>query len=191
MANSLHLRKPSEPGRLLSLKRSVCTVVCERPPRPLLSKVASQHFLEVASTPPLQGGEYASPVKIFCKVLSSSPETGRPAATLRRGVRLSNQYPDRRWQAYVPPGIIEIRRSVLSWPTPFEINFMTGHSPSWKRHLYYKLRWKKTTGATLDMIWRYEQFFYGQQLIPGNGGWGSGFMTREGSTGLIQVTIKE
>src|SRR5436190_7815338 len=85
---------------------------------------------------------------------------------------------------------IEIRRSVLSWPTPFEVNFMTGHSPSWKRHMYYKVRWKKTTGATLDMIWRYEQFFYGQQLIPGNG-WGSGFMTREGSTGLIQVTIKE
>jgi hypothetical protein len=56
--------------------------------------------------------------------------------------------------------------------------------------LYYVLRWKKTTGATLDMIWRYEQFFYGQQLIPGNG-WGSGFMTREGSTGLIQVAINE
>src|SRR2546430_13809317 len=97
--------------------------------------------------------------------------------------------------ATVPPAgddaSIEIRRSVLNWPTPFEVNFMTGHSPSWKRHLYYKLRWKKTTGATLDMIWRYEQFFYGQRLIPGNGGWGSGFMTREGSTGLIQVTIKE
>jgi hypothetical protein len=29
----------------------------ELPPRPLLSKVASRHFLEVASTPPLQGGE--------------------------------------------------------------------------------------------------------------------------------------
>jgi hypothetical protein len=84
---------------------------------------------------------------------------------------------------------IEIRRSILSWPTPFEFNFMTGHSPSWKRHLYYKLRWKKDTGATLAMIWRYEQFFYGQQLVPG--GWGSGFMTRERSTGLIQVTIKE
>src|SRR5216117_2833363 len=26
--------------------------------RPLLSKVASQHLLKVASTPPLQGGEY-------------------------------------------------------------------------------------------------------------------------------------
>jgi hypothetical protein len=92
----------------------------------------------------------------------------------------------------VPPAgddaFIEIRRSILSWPTPFEVNFMTGHSPSWKRHLYYELRWKKNTGATLDMIWRYEQFFYGQQLIPGNG-WASGFMTHEGSTGLIQLDI--
>ena len=92
----------------------------------------------------------------------------------------------------VPPAgddaFIEIRRSILSWPTPFEVNFMTGHSPSWKRHLYYELRWKKTTGPTLDMIWRYEQFFYGQQLIPGSG-WASGFMTHEGSTGLIQLDI--
>ena len=92
----------------------------------------------------------------------------------------------------VPPAgddaFIAIRRSILSWPTPFEVNFMTGHSPSWKRHLYYELRWTKTTGAALDMIWRYEQFFYGQQLIPGNG-WASGFMTHEGSTGLIQLDI--
>ena len=47
---------------------------------------------------------------------------------------------------------IEIRRSVLSWPTPFEVNFMTGHSPSWKRHLYYRLLWKKPSGANLDAV---------------------------------------
>jgi hypothetical protein len=80
---------------------------------------------------------------------------------------------------------IEIRRSVLSWPTPFDFNFMTGHSPSWKRHLYYRLVWKKSSGAKLEMLWRYEQYFY-----PANG-WASGFMTRAGSTGLIQVAIKE
>lgn len=79
---------------------------------------------------------------------------------------------------------IEIRRSILNWPTPFEVNFMTGNSPSWKRHLYYRVRWKKSSGANLEMLWRYEQFFY-----PGNG-WASGFMTRQGSTGLIQVEIK-
>ena len=79
---------------------------------------------------------------------------------------------------------IEIRRSILNWPTPFEVNFMTGHSPSWKRHLYYRVRWKKPSGATLEMLWRYEQYFY-----PGNG-WASGFMTRQGATGLIRVEIK-
>jgi hypothetical protein len=89
--------------------------------------------------------------------------------------------------AAVPPAgddaFIEIRRSILSWPTPFEINFMTGHSPSWKRHLYYRLLWKKPSGEKLEMLWRYEQYFY-----PDNG-WASGFMTYKGSTGLIQVDI--
>ena len=80
---------------------------------------------------------------------------------------------------------IQIRRSILSWPTPFDFNFMTGHSPSWKRHLYYRLLWKKPSGANLEMLWRYEQYFY-----PANG-CASGFMTRAGSTGLIQVAIKE
>ena len=91
--------------------------------------------------------------------------------------------------ATVPPAAddasIEIRRSILNWPTPFEVNFMTGQSPSWKRHLSYRVRWKKSSGASLEMLWCYEQFFY-----PGNG-WTSGFMTREGSTGLIRVDIKE
>jgi hypothetical protein len=89
----------------------------------------------------------------------------------------------------VPPAgddaSIEIRRSILSWPTPFDFNFMTGQSPSWRRHLYYRLLWKKPSGAKLEMLWRYEQYFY-----PANG-WVSGFMTRAGSTGLIQVAIKE
>ena len=77
------------------------------------------------------------------------------------------------------------RHSVLSWPTPLDLNFMTGQSASWKRHIYQEIRWKKSSGATLEMLWRYEQFFY-----PGNG-WASGFMTREGSTGLIRAEIKE
>jgi hypothetical protein len=79
---------------------------------------------------------------------------------------------------------VEIRRSILSWPTPFEFNFMTGQSPSWKRHLYYRIHWRKSNGATLEMLWRYEQYFY-----PGNG-WANGFMVREGSTGLIQLQIQ-
>jgi hypothetical protein len=88
----------------------------------------------------------------------------------------------------LPPGdqaFLSARHSVLSWPTPFDINLMTGQSPSWKRHIYQEIRWKKSSGAKLQMLWRYEQFSY-----PGNG-WTSGFMTRQGSTGLIRVDIKE
>src|SRR5215831_10460287 len=91
--------------------------------------------------------------------------------------------------ATAPPSsdqaLVATRHSVLSWPTPFEMNLMTGQSPSWKRNTYYEIRWKKSSGVNLQMLWRYEQFFY-----PGNG-WAGGFMTREGSTGLIRVEIKE
>jgi hypothetical protein len=87
-----------------------------------------------------------------------------------------------------PPGdqaFLATHHSVLSWPTPFDMNLMTGQSPSWKRNVYQEIRWKKSSGAKLQMLWRYEQFFY-----PGNG-WTSGFMTREGSTGLIRVKVEE
>jgi hypothetical protein len=95
---------------------------------------------------------------------------------------------DERLAAVPQPGdeaVLVTRRSAVSWPTLFDLNFMTGQSSSWKRHIYYDLLWKKRSGATLDMRWRYEQYFY-----PRNG-WGSGFMTREGSTGLIRVEINQ
>jgi len=76
-----------------------------------------------------------------------------------------------------------VDRSMMSWPTFFEMNFMTGRSPSWTRHLYYRLSWHKASGSKLTMVWRFEQGFY-----PG-AGWTSGMMTREGSTGLIQVDV--
>jgi hypothetical protein len=78
---------------------------------------------------------------------------------------------------------IQIRRSILSWPPPFEINVMGGRSPSWKRHVYYRLLWKKPSGEKLEMLWRYEQYFYRDN------GWASGFMTYKGETGLIHVDI--
>jgi hypothetical protein len=34
------------------------------------------------------------------------------------------------------------------------------------------------------MLWRYEQYFYSDN------GWAGGFMTREGSTGLIKLDIR-
>ena len=87
-----------------------------------------------------------------------------------------------------PPGdhtLVTTRHSVLAWPTPFDLNLMTGQSPSWKRNTYCEILWKKSAGANLRMLWHYEQFFY-----PRNG-WASGFMTRQGSTGLVRVEIKE
>jgi hypothetical protein len=76
----------------------------------------------------------------------------------------------------------QIEHSIMSWPTPLAMNFMTGYSPSWKRHVYYRLSWEKPDGARLEMVWRYEQWFYEN--------WSSGFMTTPASTGLIRVDIR-
>ena len=81
--------------------------------------------------------------------------------------------------------VMTICHSPLAWPTQLNFNFMTGHTPSRKRHQYHQLVWKKQNGAKLEMLWRYEQYFY-----PGDG-WASGLMTLEDSTGLIRVEISE
>ena len=78
---------------------------------------------------------------------------------------------------------ISIEHSVLAWPNFFEVNFMTGNSPKWKRYIYRKLSWKKRDGTNLQMLWRYEQFFYA------NDGWVEAFMVRPETTGLIRVEI--
>ena len=58
-----------------------------------------------------------------------------------------------------------LERSLVSWPTPLEVNFMTGGPvASWRRHLMYRLLWQKPTGAQLEMVWCYRQDF-----IPGDG----------------------
>lgn len=78
---------------------------------------------------------------------------------------------------------VTIQHSPLAWPNFFEINFMTGNSPKWKRRIYQRLTWKKPNGAKLDMLWRYEQFYYAQDR------WTDALMMRPGSTGLIRVEI--
>ena len=90
--------------------------------------------------------------------------------------------------ANVPSGDtarISIKHSALAWPNFFEVNFMTGNSPKWKRYTYRKLTWDKPTGAKLEMLWRYEQYFYR------NDGWVEALMTRPGATGLIRVEISD
>jgi hypothetical protein len=74
--------------------------------------------------------------------------------------------------------------SALSWPTPFDLNVMNGESPSWRRHIYYQFHWKKSSGATLDMFWRYEQDFYTST------GWGPAFVIRQASANLVRLDIR-
>jgi hypothetical protein len=74
-------------------------------------------------------------------------------------------------------------RSRWGWPTPFQLNFMTGISPSWKRHTYQQLIWIKPNGSRLEMVWHYEQFYYR------GSGWASPTMTVAGKTGLIRIDI--
>ena len=81
--------------------------------------------------------------------------------------------------------LVSIRHSAIPWPNFFETNFMTGNSPRWKRQIYQKLSWKKPTGAKLEMLWRYEQYFYSQDH------WTEALMTRPGTTGLIRVEISD
>ena len=78
---------------------------------------------------------------------------------------------------------LSIEHSAIAWPNFFEVNYMTGNSPKWKRYIYRKLSWRKASGAKLEMLWRYEQFYYT------NDGWVQAFMTRPEDTGLIRVEI--
>jgi hypothetical protein len=62
--------------------------------------------------------------------------------------------------------LVPTRHSVLIWPAPFDLNLMTGQSPSWKRYIYYEIVRKKSSGANLQMGWRYEQFFIPETAGP-------------------------
>jgi hypothetical protein len=91
--------------------------------------------------------------------------------------------------ATAPPpahyALVTARHSVLIWPASFDLNSMTGQSPSWKRHIYYEIVWKNPPERICKWVDATSNFFY-----PGNG-WAGGFMTRQGSTGLVRVEIKQ
>jgi hypothetical protein len=65
-----------------------------------------------------------------------------------------------------------IERSLLAWPTPFEMNVvgMGGTATTWKRHVYYRLSWVKASGARLSMVWEGEQPYDRVNLwrVPGS-----------------------
>ena len=61
------------------------------------------------------------------------------------------------------------------------MNWMTGHSPSWRRNLYYRLHWHKRSGESFDLVWRLEEGLYRDE------GWSEA--SRLGTTGLIDYSI--
>jgi hypothetical protein len=113
-------------------------------------------------------------------VLTRGPNTitlGRPGGAAERAAIAPDEGDDVRFT---------LDRSAISWPTPLEMNFMTGHAPSWKRNLYFRLLWAKRSGERLRAVWRYEQWYY-----PSLGGWsGQDGMMNGKSTGLIELTIE-
>jgi len=74
--------------------------------------------------------------------------------------------------------------SLLSWRAPLQINIFGGPSPRWKRYAYYRLVWKKPSGAKLEMSWRYEQQYYSAR------GWTAPMMMWNSQTGLLSVDIR-
>jgi hypothetical protein len=80
-------------------------------------------------------------------------------------------------------GVLSVERSALSRPV-FELNFVTGRSPSWRRDVYYRLSVKKRSGQRLDLLWRFEQGFYPVD------GWTAAEGTEDGVTGLIRARIE-
>jgi hypothetical protein len=80
---------------------------------------------------------------------------------------------------------LSLERSLVSWPTPFEMNFMTGSAPSWKRHAYWRLTWTKPSRAKLEMLWRQEQGYYSR-----DGAW-SPASVEVITSGLMRTNIVE
>ena len=76
------------------------------------------------------------------------------------------------------------RRSLLAWPTPFEIKIMGGPAPWWKRYVYHRLNWHKRSGANLAMLWRYEQRYFAAT------GWSRPDMMWNYQTALLSVRIQ-
>lgn len=73
--------------------------------------------------------------------------------------------------------------SLLSWPNPFEVNWLGGSVARWKKYVYYWLVWTKPTGARLEMRWRYQRDYYQRT------GWTEPLMMYNWHTGLMSAEI--
>jgi hypothetical protein len=73
----------------------------------------------------------------------------------------------------------------LAWPTPFSFNLLGGATPKWKRFAYDRLRWSKSSGAVLKVVWRNQEWFY-----PGPG-WVDTYDNRLGRVIIKRAPIEE
>ena len=77
-------------------------------------------------------------------------------------------------------------KSLLPWPTPFEFKMLGGSSPWWKQYVYYRLTWRKASGAQLEMLWRFER-----QCFSATGWTEPDTTWMNEQTGLVLVNIRE
>jgi hypothetical protein len=58
--------------------------------------------------------------------------------------------------------VVSFTRDVsrLEWHTPFAFSFMAIYVPKRHRYVYDRLRWAKSSGAVLEIVWRGEERFY-------------------------------
>jgi hypothetical protein len=76
-------------------------------------------------------------------------------------IRWANK-PEPAYQFIPDPGdAVSFTRDVsrLEWHTPFAFSFMGGRVAKRHRYAYDRLRWKKNSGAALQIVWRSEQQF--------------------------------
>jgi hypothetical protein len=61
-----------------------------------------------------------------------------------------------------PADVVSLTQSHsrLSWPTPFQFSIMSGSVSRWRRNLYDRLLWKKSSGQTLEIVWHHEEWFF-------------------------------
>jgi hypothetical protein len=105
---------------------------------------------------------------------------------VERGTLMMHGDPDPNPAFHAEPGDhITVARAQgrLSWPNWFETNWMSGNSPQWKRFVTYRVHWKKASGASLDLFWRFEQPYYAAD------GWVAANMTGPSSCGLVDVHV--
>jgi hypothetical protein len=82
---------------------------------------------------------------------------------------------------------LSVERSWLEWPTFFMTNYMTGNSTTWRRYKYYRLTLRKASGLSVEMLWRYEEFYY-----PSDHAWINSDKlceTDEPACGLVRVRV--